>query len=109
MDSVKVSQDMERAIAALGREGELSLDLIKNKAKAMAEYDKVLGVAIGVKKADGMAVSIIDKTCKGEVSEYLYRKIIAEESLKAHYSRMEQLKAQLNGLQSMNRFLEYKV
>ena len=98
---------MERAINALGEEGEPRkvLEMIKTKAQAMAEYDKQRGMATGALKKDGVAVSIIDARAKEIVSEFLYLKIIAEESLKAHYSRMEQLKAQLNGLQSINRHL----
>ena len=106
MDIIKVAESMEFAIAALGGEGQKASGLINAKATAMAEYDKQLGMSIGAMKATGMAISIIDKSAKGEVSKFLYDKIIAEESLKAHYSRMEQLKAQLNGLQSINRYLD---
>ncbi len=109
MEPVQVGIEIEKAIKALGKEGQRSKELIEAKAKAMADYDKALGVRTGALKATGMAVSIIEKTAKGDASHHLYLKIIAEESLKAHYSRMGQLEAQLNGLQSLNKHLEYTV
>ena len=106
MDIIDASREIERAINALGEEGKKSEELIRKKAEAMAEYDKRLGMAVGALKALKEPVSIIDKKAKGEVSKYLYDKIIAEESLKAHYSRLDQLEAQLNGLQSLFRKME---
>ena len=107
MDLIEVAQKMEQAMKALGNEGKRSLELITAKAKAMSEYDKMLGVQVGTLRASGVPVSIIDKQAKGNVAEFLHDKILAEEILKAHYSRMEQLKAQLNGLQSINRHLSH--
>ena len=106
MTPVKIAEHMDRAIKALGVEGQKSTDLITAKADAMANYDKLLGVAVARLKMEGVQTTIIEKQAKGECAEALYSKVIAEESLKAHYSRMEQLKAQLNGLQSMNRHLD---
>ena len=107
MELIEVAKKMEQAMQALGLEGKRSLELIKAKATAMAEYDKMLGVHVGTLRAEGTPVSVIDKIAKGNVSEFLHKKIVAEEILKAHYSRMEQLKAQLNGLQSINRHLSH--
>ncbi|KKN75907.1 hypothetical protein LCGC14_0376150 [marine sediment metagenome] len=109
MEAIQVGAEIEKAIAALGEEGTKSKDLIQAKARAMADYDKELGRKVGALRASGTAVSIIDKKAKGETSEMLYKRIVAEESLKAHYSRMGQLEAQLNGLQSLNKHLEYTV
>ncbi len=109
MEPVRVGIEIEKAIKALGEEGQQSGDLIKAKARAMADYDKELGTREGTLKAAGAAVGIIRDLAKRDASEYLYQKIIAEESLKAHYSRMSQLEAQLNGLQSLNKHLEYTV
>ena len=106
MEALQIAHAMEKAITALGKEGGLALGLIAAKATTMSMYDKDLAVAIIKLKDGGMAVSIAEKVAKGEVFMSLNAKIVAEESLKAHYSRMEQLKAQLNGLQSMNRYLD---
>ena len=106
MDVIQTAKRIENAIIALGNEGKKSFDLIQAKAGAMREYDKTLTVTITTLKAEGNAVSIIDKLAKGRTSDLLIKKILAEEMLKAHYSRIEQLKAQLNGLQSIFRHLD---
>ena len=106
MEIMQIALEMQKAIVALGKEGGKSVALIESKARTMADYDKACGVAEAARKASGMAVTLIKAQAKGDTSELLYAKIIAEESLKAHYSRMSQIEAQLNGLQSMNRHLK---
>jgi len=104
-EPVKIAEMIEKAIAALGEEGRKSEGLIEAKAKSMAEYDKQFAVACAKLKANGVPVGMIDRLAKGETAEILYARIVAEEALRAHYARMEQLQAQLNGLQSLNRYL----
>ena len=101
-----IAEQIERAIVALGIEGDRSEDLIVSKAEAMGNYDRCLGVAVANLKADGMAISIIDKIAKERTHKELIAKIVAEESLKAHYSKISRLEAQLNGLQSIFRHLQ---
>ena len=52
-----------------------------------------------------MAVTLIKHHAEGEASVEEYAMIVATESLKAHWIRMENLKAQLNAYQSINRHL----
>ena len=106
LEPIQVAEQILRAIKELGAEGERSKELIIAKAEATGEYDKALGIATTKLKADGCSVSIIEKTAKGNVYDLLIKKIVAEESLKAHYSKLSRLEAQLNGLQSINRYLQ---
>ncbi len=106
MEIVKISDEIMRCITALGEEGKRSQGLIEAKATAMAEYDKMLAVAITTLKAQGEPTTIIPKLANGNVSDLFYKRIIAEEGLKAHYSRLERLGMQLNALQSILRHLE---
>ncbi len=92
-------------MTALGEEGKLVKELVKAKARTAADYDRDLAVAIITLRDLGTPVSIAEKLAKGKVFEALYKKMIAEESLKAHYSRMSQLKTQLEGLRSINKYL----
>ena len=102
-----VAQRIMKAIIALGEEGKrLENDgLIEHKATAMGEYDKAIGVACASLKIEVESISIIDKIAKSRCSDLLIKKIVAEETLKAHYSKIERLEAMLNGLQSCNRYL----
>ena len=107
MEPMIIGKEIENAIIALGKEGLKSKKLIEAKARAMADYDKELGTRAAALKVSGTAVTLVKVFAKRDASEFLYEKIVAEEGLKAHYSRMEQLEAQLNGLQSLNKHLEY--
>ena len=71
----------------------------------MGEYDKLLSVSISTLRAQDKPVSIVEKLAKGKVYKELIAKILAEEMLKAHYNRLRVLESQLNGFQSINRFL----
>lgn len=103
MEVLQIAERIEKCIDAISLEGKNSGKLIEAKANTMAEYDKAVGVTIASLKAAGKPTTIVEKLAKGNVSDTLYKKILAEETLKAHYCRMENLRAQLNGLQSMNR------
>jgi hypothetical protein len=106
-DVVKVAMEIKSAIRAIKTENQPGKyeALIKAKAEAMAEYDKQLAIEILRLKDQKVPISIIRDVAKGNISEYLYRKTVAEEALKALFSRLENLRAQLNGLQSVNRHL----
>ena len=106
MDVIQVSQDIKTLIDAIRDEGKKSPALIKEKAESMREYDKALSLGVAALRATETPVTVIDKLAKGKVAEKLYDKIIAEEHLKAHWHRLEYLKAQLCGFQSIYRHLE---
>ena len=95
-----------KIILALRTEGSRSEGLIEAKARAMSVYDKALGVRSLEHHDGGMKVTMIKDQAKADAHQLLMEKIVAEESLKAHYTRLDTLKAQLNGWQSVNRYLE---
>ena len=103
MEVVDVAKLMKRLIDALRDEGHRSEGLVQAKAEAICCYDKAMGIATTTLKATGSPATLIGSLAKAECAEVLRAKIVAEETLKAHYSRIEILKAQLNGYQSINR------
>ncbi len=105
MDVLEVAHEIEKLIKAIRDEGKRSQDLIQAKASAMMNYDKAIAVRSVIHKADGMAVTMIKEQAKGDASQLLYDMIVATETLKAHWERLKYLQAQLNGCQSINRFL----
>jgi hypothetical protein len=105
MEPVEVARQIETCIRAIGEEGKLSPDLIEAKAKAQMEYDKALACEVLRLKEDGIQISIVEKVAKGNISDAKYGLELAEAKYKANFSRLDCLKAQLNGLQSINRHL----
>lgn len=106
MEVLDIAKKIEMVIEALKVEGKRSEDLIKLKADAMCVYDKAIGVRSLIHRDAGMAVTMIGHQAKADSSQLLREKVVAEETLKAHYSRIETLRAQLNGYQSIYRNLD---
>ena len=107
MEPVAVAKQIERLIMAIAKEGARSKDLILAKAESAVEYDKALALAIVTLKDAGTPTTIVEKQAKGQCSDQLLARIVGEESLKAHWHRLEYLKAQMNAFQSINKFLEH--
>jgi hypothetical protein len=105
MEPYAIAKHMEKIILALVDEGKKSTGLIEKKAQTAQEYDKSMGVNSAGLKSSGVAVTLIKDLARRDAAPALYAKIVAEETLKAHYCRIEILKAQLNGYQSINRHL----
>ena len=103
---MEVATFIQEAITRLSAEGRRSEDLIEAKAKAVSEYDKLIGMATGRLKAEGVQTTLVGQLAKERASDALYAKIVAEESLKAHYSNISILESILNGWQSYNRYLQ---
>lgn len=101
MEAVSVAKHIEAVIDAIKVEGKLSKDLIEAKANAAKNYDKAVATRSLIHKADGMAVTMVEKQAKGDAHELLYDKIVAEDTLKAHFKRLDYLMAQQNGYQSI--------
>ena len=106
-EAVAVARRIESIIEAVKVEGKRSKDLIIAEAESMRDYDKEIALRELAYKDAGMAVTLIGHQAKGDASEYLYKMIVAQKTLKAHWERLKYLQAQLNGYQSIFRFLEH--
>ena len=105
MDGLSIASDIKEVIKAIKVEGTRSADLIEAKACANRDYDRELAVHILKLKQDH-PVTVVEKLAKGECADLKYKLEVAESGYKAHFARLDYLKAQLNGLQSMNRHLD---
>ena len=108
MEPVTVAKQIEKLIMAIALEGKKSKDLILAKAESAVALDKAVAIHTATKKMEGTPATLI-KAMQGNDEDYniaLLAKIVAEESLKAHWERLKYLQAQLNGYQSINRFLD---
>lgn len=106
MEVLQVAKHIQDIIDALKAEGKRSVGLITAKADSAANYDKQMGLSTSTLKGQGEKATLIKDLAREKCSTVLYDKIIAEETLKSHYCRMDTLKAQLNGYQSIFRHLD---
>lgn len=104
-ESVRVAAQIEKIITAIRDEGKRSQELIEAKALSTMRYRQARAQAAVKAKAQGIAVTMIKHHAEGEASKEEYQMIVDTEALKAHWTRMENLRSQLNGYQSINRFL----
>ena len=102
---IETAKQMKLIVEALKVEGQKSGQLIESKGIKTMTYKQSRAVASVKAKAEGMAVTLIKHHAEGEASSDEYAMIVATESLKAHWIRMENLRSQLNAYQSINRHL----
>ena len=103
---VQVAEQMIKIIDALRDEGKRSTELIEAKADTMRLYKKGIATRALIHREKGMPVTLIKAQSEGNASQLLKEQIVAEETLKAHYARLDTLKSQLNAWQSVNKYLE---
>jgi len=106
MEPLQVAKQIIAVIEAIKKEGALSQELIDASAMAEKNYDKEVAVQSIKHRDAGMSVTMIKDQARGDASDALYQKLMCNGMLKAHWQRLDYLKAQLNGLQSVNRHLD---
>ena len=103
--AVEVAGRIEKAISVLLTEDKRSESLIEDKARTTMDYKRDRAVASVRLRAEKVQATLINKQAEGVVAEQEYKMIVATESLKAHWVRMENMRISINGLQSVNRYL----
>ncbi len=107
MEPLQVAQHMEAIIRRLTEESKVSEEFIDEMAQATAKYKKERAVQEMTKKAEGVAVTMVKHQAEGGVVADLEADMIrATQALKAHFAKREDLRAQLNGWQSINKYLD---
>lgn len=102
----QVSTHIQAIIGALATEGQRAQGLVEAKANALIAYKKGRAVRAAIHKADGMAVTLIKHQAEGDASQLEGEMTRTADELKIHFIRMENLRAQLNGWQSINKHLD---
>jgi hypothetical protein len=117
LDIISVASKIEERINDIATGRELLKPAAELKARTMAEYEKRLAVVIMAlrngkefelesEKIKDPPISIIDKVSKG----LCYKEKIAADLAEAEYKRMviklDCLKTEMNGFQSINRYLD---
>jgi hypothetical protein len=106
MDIIQVNEAIQKYIKAVERHCKELDEKSEAKAVANRDYDKAMAIAILELRAKDNPVSIVEKLAKGNCSEQLYKKIIAEDGYKSCSTKIDAAKACLNGYQSIFRHLE---
>ena len=105
MEALQVSKMIELVIVAIREEGQKSKGLIENRAVCISNYDKAIAIEILRLKESGTPATISEKVAKGNCWAERLDTETADGEYKAHFARIDYLKAQLNGYQSINRHI----
>ena len=105
---VQVSKDISDKIKLLevGRSG--LRELAVNKANAIGDYRKAMEIAVFTLKAAGNAATLIKDLARGKCNEEETNMDLAESLYKIQITKMDSIKAELNGHQSIYRHLEVR-
>ena len=107
MEVTQIASHIENIIKEIGKFRKEIEGRGTERAKAISNYDKQLGIAIiTLKTEDKYPATLIEKIAKNDCSEHRERLELAESGYKACISNLEALKAQLNGYQSIYRHLD---
>jgi len=119
MDVIEISKKIEEKILLLEKGREILKERAELKAYAISHYEKTLAITIiklrnnvpmelEGQKIDKLPTTIIEKTAKG----ICWREKLDLEKKEAEYRSavigMDSIKAELNGYQSVNRYLDEK-
>ena len=100
-DVLKIAKDIERCIDAIKIEGAKATQLIEAKGETARLYDKSIATRSAALKIEETPVTLIPALAKGDASQLLKEKIIAEETLRAHNKRLSYLEVCMDGLRSI--------
>ncbi len=105
MEPMKIAERMETIIRRLAEEGQRAEELIKAMSETTRLYKKGRAVRSIEHKDAGLPATLNKMQAEGDASQLEAEMILATQTLKAHFVKREDLRAQLNGYQSMNKHL----
>jgi len=106
MEIIEIAKKIEEKIKLLEKGRQTLAIKAKEKAEAIAEYDKKMAKTIIQMKNEGMPITLIERIAKGICWKEKLAKELAEAEYKNATVKMEAIMAELNGYQSINRYLE---
>jgi hypothetical protein len=119
MEIIEIQQRIHEKINQLEKGRPEIIKRARKRAETISEYEKELSLAI-VKlkngmitelhglKIDNLPATLIEKVAKGVVYKEKLNMELADAEYKAAITGMQSLEAELNGYQSMNRYLKHE-
>lgn len=117
MEVIEIAKQISSRITLLSKGRVLIKDRAKAKAESISHYEKVLAITIlklkneAIPEFEGnvigkLPVTLVEKIAKGICWREKMDSELATDEYKAVIVKMDSLKAELNGYQSMNKHLD---
>lgn len=120
MDLVEIAEQIENYILIIGRERRKLPEYACKKSETLAEYEKSLALTILKLKngditefegqpVDKLPATLLERVAKGICWQEKLEADKAEAEYKNQIVNIQAIEAQLNGYQSLNRYLKHEV
>lgn len=104
MEVYELAIALQNKVKLLEKGRQILKERAEAKAKAISEYDKALGLSI-LELKESHPATICEKIAKGQIYQKRYDMEVADAMYRNAVTKIECVKAELNGLQSVNRHL----
>ena len=117
MEILHIAEQIDKKIQQLDKGKDLLENAAKEKARTLADYDLAIAKTLaglkngaefelGGQKIKDPAISLAEKYARGICAEQKFDAEMAEGQYKAIITKLNVIMAQMNGYQSINRYLE---
>lgn len=103
LDMVDVAQEIYQISKRLGNSGDILFALAREYAEAEKSYREALRTEILSLKDSKMSVTLIADVARGNVSEFKFKRDMAEFKYKAGRDKVQALQSEISALQSIYR------
>ncbi|GIO63544.1 hypothetical protein [Paenibacillus cineris] len=104
MELIEITKEIHEASQRLSKSANALFELGKTKAETERDYRSMLAQEMLKLKADGMQATLIPDVAKGNVSEYLFQRDLAEARFKAGIEAADAIKVQVSALQTILKY-----
>lgn len=104
MELLDITQEIHEASKRLSKSAGALFELGKAKAESERDYRSMLAQEMLRLKAEGMQITLIPDIAKGNVSEQLFQRDLAEARFKAGIEAADAIKVQVSALQTILKY-----
>ncbi len=104
MDLLNVTQEIHAASQRLSKSADALFTLGRSKAEAERDYRLALAQEILKLRAENVPVTIIENLAKGNVSELLFQRDLADGQFQAGIKAADAIKVQVSALQTILKY-----
>lgn len=104
MHITDITKEIHAASQRLSKSADALFELGRAKAETEREYRSMLAQEMLKLKAEGMQTTLIPDIAKGNVSEYLFQRDLAEARFKAGIEAADAIKVQVSALQTIMKY-----
>lgn len=104
MDIITVTDELHAAYKRLESAGNTLFKLAREKAESEREYRQALALEIMRLREEGLPATLIADVARGDISELLFNRDMAEIKYKSACELLDSIKTQVSALQTIIKF-----